>query len=158
MKKSVIKATIEKANPAELDIIARFQIEMALESEGEMLDPERVRYGVEAALKNPSLGEYFVARSEDGAVMGSLLVTKEWSDWNDCAYWWIQSVYVQPQYRGQGVFTSLYNEIKRRAAESGSTSLRLYVDKDNISAQETYKKLGMKQSHYLMFEVPLDGE
>ena len=84
-----------------------------------------------------------------------MLVTKEWSDWNSCNYWWIQSVYVRPEFRGNGVFTALYQEVKRLAKESGSTSLRLYVDKDNEKAQYRYRKLGMEQSHYLMFEESL---
>ena len=147
--------TVRKGAVADLEHIVRFQIDMALESEGVILKPESVVSGVKAALKDPSLGEYFVAEDENGTVIGSLLVTKEWSDWNACSYWWIQSVYVAPSYRGRGIFTALYNEVRRLAKEDGSSSLRLYVDKDNVRAQSTYSKIGMQQSHYLMFEESL---
>jgi Acetyltransferases len=140
---------------AEAPEIIRFQIDMALESEGAVLDPAKVKEGVEEAMNNPAHGEYFTAWNEDGALMGSLLVTKEWSDWNSCDYWWIQSVYVRPEFRGNKVFTALYQEVRRMAKESGSTSLRLYVDHTNVRAQATYKKLGMDQSHYLMYEESL---
>jgi len=30
--------------------------------------------------------------------------------------------------------------------------IRLYVDRDNIAGQETYRSLGMVASQYLMFE------
>ena len=29
-------------------------------------------------------------------VTGSLMLTTEWSDWSNCNYYWIQSVYVRP--------------------------------------------------------------
>lgn len=135
--------------------IVRFQLEMAFESEGVELDIATVQAGVEAALRDPRLGEYFVARGADGAVMGSLMVTREWSDWHAGDYWWIQSVYVRPEYRGQGVFKALYAEVRRRAVAAGSSSLRLYVDRSNTRAQSTYQRLGMSPSHYLMYEEDL---
>lgn len=147
--------TIERGSIRDLDAIAQFQVDMALESEGTALDPETVRRGVEACLNDASKGTYFIARHEDGSVMGSLLVTTEWSDWNNCDYWWIQSVFVRPEFRHQGVFTSLYNEVRSLAKQAGSTCLRLYVDKTNARAQATYKKLGMGECHYLMYEENL---
>lgn len=39
----------------------------------------------------------------DGEFAGSLMITFEWSDWRNGYYWWIQSVFVRPQYRGRGV-------------------------------------------------------
>lgn len=140
---------------ADVPEIIRFQIDMALESEGTVLDAEKVRAGVEEGMANPAHGEYFTAWNEEGVLMGSLLVTKEWSDWNCCDYWWIQSVYVRPEYRGNKVFTALYCEVRRLAKASGSTCLRLYVDKTNVRAQATYKKLGMDECHYLMYEESL---
>lgn len=147
-----MKTVIEKGTISELEDIVRFQIGMAMESEGIVLDSEKLHSGVKAALENPSLGEYLVARNEEGTLMGSLLITKEWSDWNCCNYWRIQSVYVRPEFRKNGVFTAMFNEIKRLAGEAGSTSLRLYVDSANTNAQAVYLRLDMKRSHYLMFE------
>lgn len=146
---------ITKGNPADRDIVARFQVEMAEESEGTSLNGEVVRKGVEAVLLDPAKGTYYLARNEKDEIMGSLLVTKEWSDWNNCDYWWIESVYVSPQYRGQKVFSTLYSEVRRLAREAGANSLRLYVDRHNLRAQSTYKKLGMDECHYLMYEENL---
>ena len=146
---------ITKGNPADRDIVARFQVEMAEESEGTSLNVEVVRKGVEAVLLDPSKGTYYLARNEKDEIMGSLLVTKEWSDWNNCDYWWIESVYVSPQYRGQKVFSTLYSEVRRLAREAGANSLRLYVDRHNLRAQSTYKKFGMDECHYLMYEENL---
>ncbi|MBR3859526.1 MAG: GNAT family N-acetyltransferase [Bacteroidaceae bacterium] len=35
--------------------------------------------------------------------VGSLMLTREWSDWNNQWYWWIQSVYVTPEHRRQSI-------------------------------------------------------
>jgi len=146
---------IQKAQAVDAAVIADSQIEMALESEGLALDRETVENGVKAALEDSSKGLYFVARDESGAVAGSLFLTIEWSDWHNSEYWWIQSVYVQPQFRRQGVFSSLYSFVKQTALSEGVTSLRLYVDKDNRSAQKCYRSLGMDECHYLMYEEKL---
>jgi len=37
-------------------------------------------------------------------------------------------------------------------ANGGAASFRLYVEQENLAAQQTYQALGMKQSYYLMYE------
>lgn len=125
---------------------------MAMESEGTSLDGEKVLKGVCAALMDPSKGTYYLVKTEEGETAGSLFVTKEWSDWNDCWYWWIQSVYVRPEFRRQGAFTALYGKVRELSQADGSTCLRLYVDRNNVKAQKCYQKQGMAECHYLMYE------
>ena len=135
-------------------VIARFQLQMAMESEGLALDDERVRGGVLAVLSDSAKGRYFVARLGD-ALVGCLMVTREWSDWNCCWYWWIQSVYVIPAFRGRGIYRAMYGKVLELARAAGVSQVRLYVDKDNSTAQEVYKNLGMAECHYCMYEVDL---
>ena len=88
-----------------------------------------------------------------GEIVGSLMVTFEWSDWRAKDYYWIQSVYIRPQNRRQGIYGKLYNEVKHLAElNGGAASFRLYVEQENLNAQQTYQALGMKQSYYLMYE------
>ena len=61
-------------------------------------------------------------------VTGSLMLTTEWSDWSNCNYYWIQSVYVRPESRHQGVFKELFDFAKTIAQSEGAGALRLYVD------------------------------
>lgn len=143
---------VEKGTEADAGIIAEFQIDMALESEGAILDRDKILNGVRAGLSDPAKGTYYIVRTESGETAGSLLVTKEWSDWNNCWYWWIQSVFVKPEYRRQGAFTYLYETVRAFAKQEGSTCLRLYVDRSNRKAQKCYKKQGMDECHYLMYE------
>lgn len=144
---------IRQARLADAAVIAEFNRRMAWETERRRLNPARVKRGVARLLNNPAKGVYFVAE-ENGTVVGQLLITYEWSDWRDGNFWWIQSVYVREDFRGQGVFRALFAHVhklaKRRQAACG---LRLYVDAHNRTARKTYTRLGMKKTNYELFET-----
>lgn len=143
---------IEQANIQDASAIAQFQVDMAAESEGTALDREVVLRGVTEGLKDEAKGIYLVARNDEGLPVASLMLTREWSDWNCAWYWWIQSVYVQPEYRRQGIYRSMYAKVKEMAKEANVSSVRLYVDKTNQRGLSTYQALGMQESHYLLYE------
>lgn len=143
---------IRKANANDLSALVQFNQAMAQETEGLMLDTETLNRGVATMLKQPAKGFYLVAEV-DGEIAGSLMVTFEWSDWRAKDYYWIQSVYIRPENRRQGIYAKLYQEVKNLAAENGgAASFRLYVEQENTAAQQTYSALGMQQSYYLMYE------
>lgn len=61
--------------------------------------------------------------------------------------------YIAPQFRRRGVYRRLYQFVKELAAKQEEVrGFRLYVEKENRTAQRTYERLGMSESHYLMFE------
>jgi GNAT superfamily N-acetyltransferase len=132
--------------------LVEFNQAMALETEGKRLDTQILQSGVEAVLNDEKKGFYAVAES-DGRIVGGLLVTFEWSDWRDNWFWWIQSVYILPEFRGQKIYSRLYDFVKQKAGESGDVcGFRLYVERENVNAQKVYEKCGMEASHYLMYE------
>jgi ribosomal protein S18 acetylase RimI-like enzyme len=144
--------TYRRATRADAHLIVEFQIAMALETEELTLDLETCRRGVNAVFDNPALGEYFVAEF-GGSVVGSTLITYEWSDWRDGMVWWIQSVYVAVEARRKGVYAGLYSYLQELTnASSEIRGIRLYVDLRNTSAQEVYTRLGMNGEHYRLFE------
>ena len=147
--------TITRGKASDIEAIVRFQADMAMESEGTMLDMDRLTLGVTSAINDEQKGTYLVARANDTPI-GSLMVTREWSDWNNMWYWWIQSVYVMPEYRNQGVYRAMYTTLKDMAKENGVSQVRLYADRTNHSAQQVYQRLGMTESHYLMFEEAIN--
>jgi GNAT superfamily N-acetyltransferase len=103
-------------------------------------------------LADPQRGFYLVAEQAANAV-GCLLVTREWSDWRNGDWWWLQSVYVTPAARRTGVFRALHAEVARRARTTeGVVGLRLYVERDNHAAQATYAALGLVETHYRLLE------
>ena len=133
-------------------MVAQFNVELARESENLSLDPARVRAGVEALLRDPAKGTYFVAEA-GGAVVGQLLITREWSDWCNGDYWWLQSVYVRSDCRRRGIFQALFQHVLARAQERGDVAaIRLYVEKNNGPALKTYDRLGLKETHYRVLE------
>lgn len=142
---------IVAGSEGDVALIAQFQVDMAMESEGLTLDAEKVLNGVSAVMKDNSKGKYLVARSDEH-IIASLMITREWSDWNCEWYWWIQSVYVLPSYRGKGIFSAMYSKVKEMAREEGVAQIRLYVDKENIKARNVYQRLGMNECHYLMYD------
>lgn len=126
---------------------------MAWETERRRLNPARVRRGVNGLLKDPAKGIYFVAET-DGTVVGQLLITYEWSDWRNGNFWWIQSVYVRADSRGQGIFRALFEHVGKLARKRrDACGLRLYVDAHNGGARQTYTRLGMKKTDYELFET-----
>lgn len=149
MQSSVI--TIRRAELRDAVAFVEFNQAMAWETEQLRLDPAKLLEGVEGLLAKPQYGFYVVAEC-DGEVVGGLMITYEWSDWRNKVFWWIQSVYVRPAFRGKGVYRSLYEGVKAMARESDCCGFRLYVEHTNTTAQAVYAKLGMEQSHYLMFE------
>lgn len=142
------------ATSKHIEDITGFQVDMALESEGTKLDRERVKQGVSAVIDDANKGLYLVAE-HSGRTIGSLMITREWSDWNNAWYWWIQSVFVLPEFRGQGTFRAMLTKVKEMASEQQVSEIRLYVDKDNKSAQEVYAKLGLKECNYQMLSINL---
>ena len=143
---------IREATKNDRDIIVSFQLAMAQETESLQLDKPTVEKGVSAVLEGPSKGRYFLAESE-GEVIGSMMITYEWSDWRNGTVYWIQSVFVDPDHRNNGAFKSLYNHVKGKVEASPDIAgLRLYVDMTNENAQKVYRQLGMDGDHYKVFE------
>jgi GNAT superfamily N-acetyltransferase len=142
---------IRKATQSDLNTLVDFMIEMAHETEGLRLKPEVLQPGIGAALKDEHKGIYYIAEIE-GAIAGSLMTTFEWSDWRNAWVLWVQSVYTHPDYRGKGVYKSLYQNLIEKVENGKYAGIRLYVDKTNVEAQKVYEKLGMDGSHYNFYE------
>ncbi|HXF42649.1 MAG TPA: GNAT family N-acetyltransferase [Pyrinomonadaceae bacterium] len=149
---------IRLAEASHAEAIKEFNKRMADETEGLQLNEQVLEDGVKAVFEGGGQGyladKGFYLVAEDGEmIVGCLLITREWSDWRNAWFWWIQSVYVLPEYRGKGVYRRLYEFVKEEARRLGIIAgFRLYVEHDNYTAQQVYKKLGMSESHYLMFE------
>jgi GNAT superfamily N-acetyltransferase len=142
---------VRRAGPEDAGLIAGFNRAMARETEGRELAGRAARDGVAAVMADPAHGFYAVAEL-GGQVVGSLLVTFEWSDWRNARFWWIQSVYVVPDARRGGVYRALHGYVHREALAHGACGLRLYVEADNRTAQVVYESMGMQASHYRIYE------
>ncbi len=143
---------IRRATPGDAEALSKFNQDMAYETEGVELIPEVIDAGVKTMIENPQMGFYLVAES-DGVIAAALMTTTEWSDWRNGLFWWIQSVYVLPEYRRQGLYRKLYAQVKKMAEnDSNVCGFRLYVEHDNTTAQKTYQSLGMDETNYKLYE------
>ena len=127
--------SIREGTTSDAASISNFQRNMALETESKILDENTVLKGVEKVLTSSDRGFYVIAEV-DSKVIGSLMVTFEWSDWRNGWFFWIQSVFVDEAYRRQGVYRLMHNEvISRCKASKDCCGIRLYVERDNVNAQ-----------------------
>lgn len=150
------EVTVRNASSDDLSTLSAYNIAMARETEGKLLAEEIVTAGVRQMLTRPDLGFYLVAEA-NGHLAGCLGITFEWSDWRNGLFWWIQSVYVDPHHRRQGVFRALYDHVTSMAQNQASVcGVRLYVEKDNTTAQHTYARLGMTETDYRLFEIEFE--
>lgn len=152
---------IRTGTPADIALLANWAMAMAWETEHKRLDTDTVHAGIVAAIADPAKARYFVAMHDAALAghetlsvpVGTLMLTSEWSDWRNGHWWWIQSVYVAPEHRRRGVFAALYRHVEQLArATSGVVGLRLYVEKENATAQRSYAALGMHDAGYAMYE------
>lgn len=143
---------IRRATIDDVNIIAEYNYNLAFETEDKKLNMEVLTKGVTALLKDENKGVYHVCEI-DGNIVGQIMYTFEWSDWRNGTFLWIQSVYVDKNYRGKGVFKTLYNHIKNICdKDKNICGIRLYVERENYVAQKTYKSLGMEECNYYMYE------
>ena len=149
---------IRKAKLEDLERISDFNIQMAKETEAKILDKNIVQKGVKAVLNNKIKGFYLIAEDNKDTkiVVGQLMVTFEWSDWRNKNFWWIQSVYVDNEYRNKKVFSQLFRAVTKMAlSEKNVYGLRLYTSKNNFSAKQVYESLDMKKTSYEIYEKVL---
>lgn len=151
-----VAIVVRTADDDDQEFLVAANSRMARETEGKELDAATLALGVRAALSDARRGFYLIAEV-DGHRAGSLLVTQEWSDWRNGWFWWIQSVYVNPEARRRGVYRALHEEVLQRAARSGDAcAVRLYVDRDNERARQVYRRLGMELARYELMEQDLE--
>ena len=143
---------IRPAVSTDVEIIAQFNIALCRETEGRELEPVTVTNGVRRFVTESKRGRYFVAEI-DGQVVGQAAHTFEWSDWRNGEIWWIQSVYVHPHFRSKGVFRTLFTHIKELGeADVDCCGIRLYMERENETARESYRRLGFSETGYVVFE------
>lgn len=143
---------IREAKEYDIPSLLEFQLKMALETENITLEISSLTLGVHRLFKDPAKGRYYVAE-ENSEVVGCLMTTYEWSDWRNGTVLWIQSVYVSKEQRSKGVYKKMYNYIQQLVENDPDLKgIRLYVDKTNEAAQQTYSRIGMNGDHYTVYE------
>lgn len=141
---------IRPADLKDIDVIVDFNRRLARETEDRELNVNIVHNGVSGLLKSSQRGRYFVAEIA-GRIVGQIMLTSEWSDWRNGEIWWIQSVYVDADFRRRGLYRRMHEHVRDLAkSKPGVVGIRLYVEEHNRTAQETYAKVGMRPEGYIV--------
>jgi len=148
---------IRRGTPNDWKMIVEYNRRLAEESEGKQLDLAILEAGVRSMLADETKGRYFVA-CQGERIVGQMMHTWEWSDWRNGHIWWLQSVYVHPEFRRRGVFRRLFEAVAAAAAADPQVvGIRLYVERENEVAQETYRRLGLRDAGYRVMEQMFRG-
>ncbi len=151
---------IRRATTQDITALVDFNRRLAWETEDRELDLEVLTQGVTRAFAQGDEALYFVADHESSCV-GSLMLTREWSDWRDGWLVWIQSVYVLPEHRTKGVFKALLHRATTHVEDDPDCiGLRLYVENKNDRAQAVYARSGFVDPSYRVLEkiLPQQGD
>jgi len=147
-----VEYCIERAVPADIEAIVRFQAAIVEETEPHALNPAPMRDGVRRVFEDPTIGRYLVARGEDGSTVGCVLIQREWSDWRNVYIWWVHSVYVAPEHRRRGALQSMLGHAESLAKADGAVGLRLLTERGNAGAKAAYRKAGFLPGYYDVME------
>lgn len=82
----------------------------------------------------------YVAMSQSGDPMGSVILVENDMDTHPELSPWLAGLFVQTNYRGEGVGTSLIRHAMRCAADMGYENLYLYTS----TARSLYERLGWR--------------
>ena len=148
--------TVRGARPSDTDTLVAFTIAEGLESEHARLSEDAVRRGVAGAFGDPPLARYWVAELSGGIVAHASAVT-EWSNFHGGFYWWVQSLFIQPEHRGNGLVEMLLEHLASEARRAGALDLRLYAHASNARALRVYERCGFRTSPYVVMRRRLNG-
>ncbi|MDD2384923.1 MAG: GNAT family N-acetyltransferase [Sulfurospirillaceae bacterium] len=132
--------------------IAKFNVVFAKETVDKSLSMALTTEGVHQVFAKFNNGFYIIAKLDD-KVVGVAMITREWSDWCNGAFYCIQSIFVIHSEHEQSIHDALFNKARALAKEHYDVcGIRLFVHKDDKETQKSYEKLGLSKTKYRLFE------
>lgn len=144
--------TVRIATRDDAEEIARFNVLFAKETVNKNLSLALTKEGVDQVFAKFNNGFYLIAELS-GLIVGMTMITREWSDWNNGAYYCIQSIFALHGEDEKNVHDALLAKAKALAKEHYDVcGVRLYVHKDDKETQKMYEALGLHKTEYRLFE------
>ena len=132
--------------------IAAFNVLFAQETINKQIPLALTTEGVHQVFAKFNNGFYLIAEMNN-AIVGLTMITREWSDWSNGAFYCIQSIFVVDKNHEAEIHDAILAKAKHLAKEHYDVcGIRLYVHKDDIAIQEKYEKLGFEKTPYKLFE------
>ena len=95
---------------------------------------------VDEALRSDDYAEIFLFECE-GETAGYGLTAKTYSQEAGGFVWWIEEIYIRPEYQGKGIGSRVFKKLDAMF-DAGVYRLRLEVEKTNVRAVELYERQG----------------
>ena len=147
-----MEITVRKASLNDLQNLVSLYLENS-NRHWSNLNKQTLESGLSKLISSPSKGSQVIAEVEHD-IVGMLRIAPEWSPYRNSAFWWVENVYVAPDWRRIGVYRTMYNYIYDSAKENlNICGIRLYTDQDNIVARKTYVETGMRGKLSEVFEI-----
>ena len=148
---------VRRAAIRDLQSLIEFTSCEAEEAEGIATSPEKLETGIKLALEDETKAIYWVLVDGSDVPVGNVSALKEWSDWNSGYYWWIQSMYIDPAYRGKNYMALLLAAVKQEMDEQNGLELRLYVHEKNHAAIRAYRRSNFRDTNYKIMVLHQDA-
>ena len=143
--------TAREATANDVDVLFQLYIDAGDGKLGSKRD--LLKKGLRELLILPDLGFIIVAEAE-GVVVGMLRVAYEWSPFRNSTFWWVENVYVVPEWRRNGVYSTMHKLIYDAAkADKAVCGIRLFGEEANDGARRTYDSVGMRGKMVELFET-----
>ena len=137
-----IRKILESDKKIVVDMMRKFYTSPALITSGS----EKIFVNnVESCLKNSPYLDGFVFVVEN-KIVGYGIIAKSFSTEFGGECIWIEDIYLEENFRGQGFGTKFINFVKENYPEK---IFRLEAEHDNLKAVKTYKNFGFKELPYL---------
>jgi len=132
--------------------IAQFNVLFAKETVNKNLSLALTTEGVHQVFAKFNNGFYLIAEYE-GKIVGQTMITREWSDWNNGAFYCIQSIFVVHEAHEKEIHEALFAKAKSLAKEHYDVcGIRLFVHQDDQKTQSDCEKLGLEKTPYRLLE------
>jgi len=118
-------------------------------------DPAQVLLGVKAVLKDARKGFYLLAESKDPAGLAGLLrVNFAWDDRGNRWLWWLADAWVEPAWRGRGVFRALFRHLADLARfHKGVAGIQLRLQGHRRDLAPLLTALGLQKTPDELWEI-----
>lgn len=108
----------------------------------------------EAVGGSPYVDCYMV--SFGNVTAGYVLTAKTYSQEAGGVVWWIEEIYIRPEFQGKGIGGAVLRRLKEDAEKSGAARLRLEYEPSNVRAVRLYEKYGFVRLCYNQMVIEME--
>ncbi len=90
----------------------------------------------------------YILEAQTGVGAGYALVAKTFSQEAGGVTWWLDELFILPEYRSHGLGREFFQHLEEQAKQEGVCRIRLEVEEENQRAVQLYQKIGFQPFSY----------